>query len=292
MHFNPVYFIREVRINTQRNPLMNIASISTVLILAVILGIFLLIVWNLNNVSQTLVTQLQITARLQKKLNPTQINSIKKQVSQIPNVDKVNFISKNLALKRLETRLKTQINLTHLKTNPLPDYFEIKVTDPQKIKITADEISQIKGIEKVKYGEYVTEKILVLSKTIQWAGVFIIILLIIATILIISNTIRLTVFARSEEIKIMQLVGAANWFIRWPFIIEGVLQGFIGTIIAVIILSLVYPVLAHQVQVQLPFLPVLLNIKLLLRLALNLIIIGILIGGIGSFISVNKFLHL
>lgn len=292
MHFNPVYFIREVKINIQRNPLMNIASVSTVLILTFILGAFILCVWNLNNISQTLLSQLQITARLQEDLNSEQIISIEKQISKITNVNKVTFVSKDLALKKLEDRLKTQINLSNLKTNPLPDYFEVKVQDPQNIKFTAEQISRIKNIEKVKYGEYVTEKILILSKAIKWSGVLVMLLLIIAAILIISNTIRLTVFARSQEIKIMQLVGAASWFIRWPFIIEGMLQGFIGTIIAVIILSLVYPFIAAQIQTQLPFLPVLLSVELLLKLALNLTIIGVSIGGIGSFISVNKFLHL
>ncbi|MFH1454255.1 MAG: permease-like cell division protein FtsX [Armatimonadota bacterium] len=293
MSYGANYFFREVKLNMQRNPLMNLACISNILILLISLGVFLILIWNLNSLlTTTVLEQLEITVRLDKQVTPADITRIRNELKGLPNISSISFVSKDHALSELQERLVQKVNLVSLKYNPLPNYFKIKVKDKDKIKDTALLIEKIQGTEKVNYGEGFTENIIKLDKAIKIAGSFIILLLVIVNVLVVSNTIRLTVFARSREIRIMQLVGAANWFIRWPFIIEGILQGFIGAIIAIVIMSLTYPELAHQFHQQLPFIPLIHSSIIITQLSIVLTCVGIIVGAIGSFISVNKFLHL
>lgn len=293
MSYGMNYFFREVKLNMQRNPLMNLACISNIFILSMCLGIFLIIIWNMNNVLTTTFTeQLVIIARLEKNINSSDISRIRNDFKNIPNISELNFTSKDRALAELQEKFGQQVDLTNLRNNPLPNYFKIKVTNENKISETASLVKNIKGIEQVKYGEGFTEKLLKIDKAIKITGFLIIFLLLVVNILVVSNTIRLTVFARSREIRIMQLVGAANWFIRWPFIIEGILQGVIGSLISVVIIALTYPELAAQFHQQLPFVPLIYSSIIITKLSIQLIIVGIIVGAIGSFISVNKFLHL
>lgn len=293
MSYGVNYFLREVKQNMQRNPLMNLATISNILILSLCLGVFLIIIWNLNNItSTTVIQQLVIVARLEKNVTVEDMTRIRNEFKSLPSVTEVTYISKERALQELQEKMKKQVDLSDLKHNPLPNYFRIKVKNENQIGETALQIKKIAGIEEVKYGEGLTEKILALNKVIKIVGFFIIILLIIVNVLVVSNTIRLTVFARSKEIRIMQLVGAANWFIRWPFIIEGMLQGVIGSTLSIIIIALVYPELASQFHQQLPFMQLVNSSIIITKLSIQLTITGIVVGIIGSLISVNKFLHL
>jgi len=293
MSYGMNYFFREVKLNMQRNPLMNLACISNILILSMCLGIFLILIWNMNNIlSATFTEQLVIVARLENRVTSGDISRIRTDFKNIPGISEINFVSKDKALSELQEKFGEQVDLTNLKTNPLPNYFKIKVADENKITETAVLLKNIKGVEQVKYGEGFTEKLLKIDKAIKIAGFLIIFLLLVVNILVVSNTIRLTVFARSREIRIMQLVGAANWFIRWPFIIEGILQGLMGSLISIIIIALTYPEIAAQFHQQLPFIPLIHPSIIITKLTLLLAIVGTAVGAIGSFISVNKFLHL
>jgi len=138
----------------------------------------------------------------------------------------------------------------------------------------------------------VASKILTVNRAIHYVGLLILAALFLSTIFIVSNTIRLTVFARRKEIGVMQLVGAANWFIRWPFILEGVLQGLIGAVIAFFLLKISYFYYIPQVRGALPFLIVVDEKPLFGVIAFALIGTGIFVGAMGSVISINKFLRL
>lgn len=293
MSYGVNYFLREVRLNMQRNPLMNIACISNIIILSMCLGIFLILIWNMNNMlSTTFMQQIVIIARLEKNINSRDITRIRNEFKNIPNINESAFINKDRALMELQEKFGKQVDLTNLKNNPLPNYFKIKVANENQIALTAGLVKKIKGVEEVKYGEGFTEKLLKIDKAIKIAGFLIIFLLLIVNIFVVSNTIRLTVFARSREIRIMQLVGAANWFIRWPFIIEGILQGIIGSLLSIVIIALTYPELAAQFHQQLPFIPLIYPAIVITKLSVLLVIVGATVGAVGSFISVNKFLHL
>ncbi|MDQ7822475.1 MAG: permease-like cell division protein FtsX [Candidatus Eremiobacteraeota bacterium] len=286
------YFFREVYINMKRNVLMSAASISTVLILSLMLGFFIIIVMNLNYWSENLVKQLQIVVYISDDFNERQIKVLKSSLETTAGVSTITYIPKDEALKKLREKLKNQLELSEIGKNPLPNSFEITVSEPGKIPHVASLIRHYPGIEKVRYGENITSKLISINKAVHWVGIIIVSALLISTIFIVSNTIRITVFARRKEISIMQLVGAANWFIRWPFILEGVLQGVIGSLISVILLKVAYGYLIPKVHMALPFLIMVPAHSLIALVTLTLLGTGFIVGAAGSLISVNKFLRL
>jgi cell division transport system permease protein len=289
---NLSFFLREVYFNMKRNPLMNAASVSTIMILVMILGIFLLLAMNLNHMAENVLQQLQITARLSPTLKNEQIQELKKKIILIPEVSSAEFVSKDEAFRRLQKNLGRSISISDVGVNPLPNYFEVSLKSPREIELVAGRISKLPGVETVRYGQDLSRKIISVSRVVYWTGAVLIILLLISTLFIVSNTIRLTVFARRREIRIMQLVGAANWFIRWPFVIEGMLQGLGGALLSVFLINLFYPFLADSVKNAFLFIPILPPELVIPRLTALLLTAGILTGAAGSIISVNKFLHL
>ena len=154
----------------------------------------------------------------------------------------------------------------------------------------AHKLAQLPHVATVDYGREEAQKLLRLNQIIHWVGLVILAMLLASTLLIISNTIRLTVFARRKEIDIMQLVGAADWFIRWPFILEGVSQGMIGAALAATLIDVSYRIVVPQIYKSITFLPILQPNEILPQLNIGLIALGCLVGALGSLISVNRYL--
>ena len=284
------FFLREVLFNMKRNLLMTLASMSTVMILSLILGFFIIFVMNLNFWSANVVRTLQIVAYLEPDLDESSLKTLQNKIAIIPEIKDVKYISKDEALRKMRVKLGNRLEISDIGSNPLPDSFEINLTDYEKIPTTAEKIKENKEIAEVRYGENITKKLISLNKAVRIVGFIIVISLISATIFIVSNTIRITVYARRREISIMQLVGASNWFIRWPFVIEGILYGLIGSGIAVSILALAYSHFIPQINLALPFIIMVKPSVLVLRMAHILVFTGVAVGLVGSWISVNKYL--
>lgn len=284
------YFMREVLFNMKRNVIMTAASMSTVMILSLILGFFVVAVMNLNFWSSNILKNLQIVVYLQDHLADEDIQVLKNRIAVMPQVKSVKFVSADDALQVLRLKLGTQLELDDIGENPLPNSMEINLRDPEAIPQTAQSLKQYEGVDEVRYGENITRKLLSLNRAVRIAGFIIIVALMFATILIVSNTIRLTVYARRREISIMQLVGAANWFIRWPFILEGIAYGLTGSIAAVIVIAFAYIKFIPQIHQTMPFLMMVKPAFLIVRLSQVLIFTGVFVGMAGSWISVNKYL--
>lgn len=284
---NPTYFLREVLTNIRRSPLMSIASVTTVLVLTLILGYFTAIMANLEKLADSLLDEVQVVAYLDDTANRV---SVLQQLERIDGVQQAHFVSKETALKKLVERMQGRIDVNDLTRNPLPDSYELAVDDALNLEPVAVRARRIAGVAEVKYGEEIARRMLNFNAMVRSVGAVILALLFLSTVLIVSNTIRLTVFARRKEIEIMQMVGAAEWFIRWPFILEGVLQGVIGSMVAAALVggsySMVVPKLAETVM----FLPVIPAPVLLPKLLPALIGMGAFVGALGSLVSVNKFL--
>ncbi len=283
-------FLREVLTNMRHNPMMSVASVSTVMILALILGFFVLIIANLESLADELAGEMQIKVYMSQNFDPKQINSFKSAAYDIGHVTKVTFVPKDEAFKKLRKRLNAKLDLDDLESNPLPDAFEIPVDDPSFLEPVAHKLAQIDNVATVDYGREEAQKLMKLNHIIRMVGLIILIMLFASSLLIISNTIRLTVFARRKEIDIMQLVGAADWFIRWPFILEGVTQGVIGAAMASVLIDVSYRVVVPQLQKSISFLPILLPGAIMPYLNIGLITMGCLVGALGSLISVNRYL--
>lgn len=284
-------FLREVITNIRRNPMMSIASISTVMVLALILGLFTVAVANLDKLAQELASEMQIKVYMADTFPAEEAEAYRQHILKIAHVTDAIFTPKDEAFQRLRERLDSAISLDDLEKNPLPDAFQVPVDDPKNLDQVAHELSQITAVEKVDYGRDAAGKLLALNKIVRLVGLVILLLLFASTVLIVSNTIRLTVFARRKEIDIMQLVGAADWFIRWPFILEGVSQGFIGASLAAIAIDVGYRLVVPHFQRSIAFIPVIVPNELMPYVCVGLAVIGCLVGAIGSLISVNRYLN-
>jgi cell division transport system permease protein len=287
------YFIKESFVSLKRNGLMSFASVSTVALSLLILGIFLVMVLNLNNMASALESQVQISVYLHDGLTDVATREIGTRITQLPGVNQVNFVSKEEALKRLKERLGEQKGLLEALggTNPLPNAFEVKVDKPEQVKQVADAVSHLKGVENAKYGQKVVEQLFALTRMIRLFGLILILFLAMAALFIVSNTIRITVFARRKEIGIMKYVGATDWFIRWPFLLEGMFLGFTGAVMAVLLLSQIYDSLVRQIYKSLAFLPLIPPYPFLTHISFVLLVIGTAIGALGSTISLKRFMN-
>jgi len=163
--------------------------------------------------------------------------------------------------------------------------------NPERLKVITPSISQIPKVETAKFGQEVVEHLFSLTKILRFGGIVLVIFLAMATLFIISNTIRLTVFARRKEVVIMKYVGATDWFIRWPFLLEGMTLGFFGAVLASICINSIYAGLLDKIHATLAFLPLLPASPLLFYVTIVLLAAGTGIGALGSYISLRKFLR-
>ncbi len=286
------YFIREVFVSLKRNSWMTFASISTVALSLLILGLFLIIVLNLNNMATSLESQVQINVYLKDELSDKKMEDIGQKIKKLPGVEEIKFVSKKEAMERFKERLGDQQTLlTALgESNPLPNAFEVKLRAPEQVKAAANLINEYEGVENAKFGQDIIDQLFELTKMIRIFGFIIIVFLALATIFIISNTIRLTVFARRKEIGIMKYVGATDWFIRWPFLMEGMVLGLLGSAVATIILRNSYGAVVAKIYDTLTFLPLIPEQPFLNNVSILMVVVGTAIGALGSTISLKRFM--
>lgn len=287
------YFVRETYKSIRRNGFMSFASISTVAVSLLVLGMFLLIFLNTNNLAKYLESQVQISVYMQDEATSDDLSAMQKELTGLPGVQKVTLITKEEALERFKERLGDQEQLLDSlgKDNPFPNSFDVQVDNPERIKEITPQINELSKVETAKFGQEVVEHLFQLTKILRFGGIVLVVFLSMATLFIISNTIRLTVFARRKEVVIMKYVGATDWFIRWPFLLEGMTLGFFGAVIANILINSTYGALLSRIHATLAFLPLLPAYPLLTYVSLFLLLAGTGIGALGSYISLRKFLR-
>lgn len=286
------YYIREVFISLRRNNWMSVASIGTVAVSLFIFGMFLMMVMNMNKLAENMESQVQINVYLLDKVDREQARDIEKDLKEIEGVESVGFVTKDEAMERFKDRLGDQKTLLDAldETNPLPDSFEVTVTNPDLVKTAAEKMEKLDGVECAKYGQDVMEHLFEITRLLRIFGFTLMLVLAFATLFIISNTIRLTVFARRKEIAIMKYVGATDWFIRWPFVMEGMVLGLFGSIIAAMVLRTAYTAMAEKVYDALAFFPLIPEQPFLTYITIIVVISGMVVGAIGSAVSIKKFL--
>ena len=278
----------------RRNGLMTLASISTVALSLFMLGVLLCGVVNLNNMAASLETQVQLSVYLKDDLTTNQIMETGKAVKSQPHIKELKFVTKDQALQDFKSRLgddQKQMIDSLEGVNPLPNSYIVTFENPQDVKLAAKELATVPGVESVHYGQDVVDELFKITQIIRIGGIVLIAFLAAATLFIISNTIRLTVFARRKEIAIMKYVGATNGFIRWPFVIEGMLLGCIGGLIAVACTGEFYYFITSEIEQSLAFFPLVPMFPIFYQLAVALLIIGIFVGAIGSAISLRQYMR-
>lgn len=284
------YFTHESWTGFQRAGIMSVIATSTIAVSLFILGVFLLVFVNLHNVMDNLQSKLDIVAYLQDSLSKNDIDLVNMQIAQIPGVHRIEFISKETAW---QTFKEDYSNITldgYLEQNPLPDSFKIAVRNLTYIRPVADRLEAVKGIEEVRCGGDIADRISGFIRALSLAGIIILGLLVSSTLMIVINTIRLTVIARENEITIMSLVGATRGFIKLPFIFEGMLFGLLGALIALAGLKIGYDLAIISIETNVPFLPINLSNREVVFVYLALVGAGVLLGWLGGWLAVSKSL--
>ena len=286
------YFVKETYKSIRRNGFMSFASISTVAVSLLVLGMFLLMFLNTNHLAQQLENQIQISVYMTDTATTQDNMDVEQAIKKMPGVKSVKFVPKSEAIKRFKERLGDQQQLLNSlgKDNPFPNSFDVSVDTPEHIKEVSAQIGKLPKVETAKFGQEVVEHLFQLTRILRFGGIVLVVFLAMATLFIISNTIRLTVFARRKEVIIMRYVGATDWFIRWPFMLEGMTLGFCGAVVAALLINGTYSALLGKIHATLAFLPMLPATPLLYYVSIFILVAGTGIGALGSFISLRKFL--
>ncbi|WP_028543982.1 permease-like cell division protein FtsX [Paenibacillus taiwanensis] len=292
--------IREGGKSIFRNGWMSIASISSIVISLFILGVFILLSFNLNTLTKQIDSQVQIRVFLQLNTTKEQMELLQTDIGNMAEVSKVTPISKAEGMKLLQQSLgedgKELLKGYTEKTNPLPDSMTVDVYNPDTVPMVAKKIQALndtnseKPIWQVKYGKGTVEKLFKITEAIRNGGLILVAGLAVTAMFLIANTIKVTIMARQREIGIMKLVGATNSFIRWPFFIEGMLIGLLGSVITLGILFVGYHQLILVSQNGMQFIQLIPLQELWLLLTGLLVVLGVLIGVWGSTLSIRKFL--
>jgi cell division transport system permease protein len=287
------YIIRETAISLKRNSWMSFASIGTVAVSLFVLGMFLILVLNMHRMTNSLESQVEISVYAKDEVNDSGLRTLEERIASMQGIESVKFIDRERAMERFRERLGDQQFLLDSlgDKNPLPNSFEVKVIRPDMVRTAAEAIQELPGVETAKYGQDVVEHLFDITRLIRLFGVALMFVLALATLFIISNTIRLTVFARRKEVAIMKYVGATDWFIRWPFLLEGVVLGCFGGVVAALALRGAYRIIAAKIYDTLAFFPLIPENPFLHYVTVAILICGMLIGALGSTISLKRFLN-
>ncbi len=286
------YFLRETVTSLVRNRFMAVASILTVTLSMFILGAFLSAVLNINHMATYLESQVEMTVYLKDGIKTDDVMAVGKQLKQLNGLKGISFTNKDQALANFRESMGDQAALLDsMNGNPLPASYKISFQSPDQLQDAVNLVKKYPQVDDVQYGQEIVEQLYRVAQFIRISGIILILFLAAAELFIISNTIRLTVFARRREIQIMKYVGATNGFVRWPFLFEGMVIGFIGSGISAILLWLCYRMIQEEIHnAGLVFIPLLAMYPFIVHVAIFLLAAGIIIGALGSAISLRKYM--
>jgi cell division transport system permease protein len=295
---NPAFFLAEAWRSIRANAAVSVAATVTVLIAVFILGAFIPSFLYVQSTVDSQKERIDVQVYISDSATVPQVEGLRTQLAALQDqglVKEFTYVSKDDALAAFRKRLKDPEILEELPSNPLPASFDVKPTDADQAQAIVDAVVDSPAIDPEyppSYGKDTADRLLSVARFIQWAGLGLITILLVASILLIGNTIRLSIFARRREVEVMKLVGATNWFIRWPFVIEGVICGLVGAILSVGLLWAVKVGVVDQwiqdadsaltrdqaTTIGFPL------------LGLILILSGGLVGALGSGITLRRFL--
>lgn len=274
-----------------RNGWMTFASVSAVTVTLLLVGVFIVIMMNLNQIADNIENDVEIKVIIDLAADDKAVAELEKEVRETPGVLEVEYSSNEQELEKMIEGLGDEFGL-YKQDNPLRHALFVKAEDPQQTAPISEKIKTYKYTHEVIYGEGKVEKLFNILNTGRNVGIVLIIGLLLTAMFLISNTIRITIAARGTEIGVMKLVGATNNFVRIPFILEGAWLGILGSILPMVIITLayfnLYEIVAPKLQGEL-YQPLAIT-PFLYQLNGLILGLGVLIGVWGSFMSVRKFL--
>lgn len=288
------YFSIDAFKSLKRNKTLSIASIVTVALTLFMFGIFLITMLNANKLVKNVESKLEVQVFLKDGISTSDKNDIEETVKNINGVVEVSYETKEQALEKYKEQLgeKNQGLLQGFdKENPLPESYIVKVKSSEIVEVVVTNTEKKPGVEEVVANRELVDRIAALTKGIKWVGTAALIILTPISLLLIGNTIKLAVYSRKREIGIMKFVGATDGFIRWPFIIEGIVIGLIGSLISGLLLHYSYNFIYHKLSASIPMLNLVSSTYILGNVLWIFVLSGIIIGAVGSIISIRKFLR-
>jgi cell division transport system permease protein len=282
------FFLGEVLANFTRNAGMQFTAIGTVAVTIVLLGAFLFVKDTIQTFGTGVLSQIEIAVYLKDGVDDAKATDLGSKFAADKRIASATYVPKKEGLKRMHDVLGKDFDTSLLTSNPLPNTYKVRVKDPDSVPNVAAWIAKDPRVAKVDYAADTVQKLLKTAAVIGRAGIALIALLSISAAIVISNTIRLTVFARRREIAIMQLVGATNMYIRMPFIAEGMLAGILGAGLAIGVLALAEHQVVPKLAATLAFVTFRVNE---LTLSLELLAVGAAVGLLASWFSVGRHLR-
>ncbi len=284
------YCLVQTFVSLRRNFWLGMASAAMITVSLLILGGFSLVALNASQFLSQVESEIEINAYLKEN---ARVNNLAREIRAMPGVDRVTYVPKEQALEEMRESLGERRNVLDglEEDNPLPNSFRVQTESAEVVPALAREIERLPGVDKVRYGQGYVERLIEVTRWVNVAALIAAGLLALAAVFLIMTTIRLSVMARRDEVEIMKYMGAGNWFIRFPFLLEGMLVGFLGSLWAVLILGGGYWYLLMQLE-RLSFylLQPVSDQNTLLALGGGLLALGVFIGGLASSISIRKYL--
>ncbi|MBW7572740.1 permease-like cell division protein FtsX [Caproiciproducens faecalis] len=294
MRFNGLgYLMKEGTKNIWNNRTMSFASVGVLISCLLLTGAAVLFSYNIDSAMKTLEGSNSVKIYMTQDLPTLSAIKVGEEIKKLDNIETCEFVPKDDAIQQymniLGDKDGTMLQGMTGKENPLPDAFKVSFKDLSKYKETAAQIQKIAGVASINDYSDVAQKLTNLDRMITMVGFWIILLLSLVSLFIISNTIRVTMFSRRVEISIMKSVGATNWFIRVPFIVEGMIIGIVSGLLSSLILLLLYNKMMTSITSIMLFSPVDIQ-PLAWALTLAFVLAGMLFGAVGGVISISKYL--
>ena len=278
----------------KRNGWMSVAAISAVTVTLLLVGVLLSILLNVNKIAHDVEKDVQVRVVIDRGTTKEQLKDVKKELTKIKEIKKIKFSSRKQELKNVIGVYGDDFRLFQGDSNPLYDVYVVDTKEPSQTIPVAKKVKKIKHVYDARYGGVAAKKLFKAVATIQKWGLTISILLLFVAVFLISNTIRITILSRKDEIGIMRLVGATNSYIRWPFVLEGAWTGLLGALIPILLVDFgynwAYAVLSKSLEGT--SYRLLTPGQFLWEIDLLLAVIGIVIGALGSGLSMSKFLKI
>lgn len=303
MRLNPRYFFMEALVSLRRNWLMSVAAISTVAISLFIVGLFSFLIYDARAVIDAIERQVEISVYLKDDLSPQARDALEEEIRSWEEVRSVKYISKEQALERfIETVGEDSDIVKEIQGNPFPASFEISLKDPKTVEIVANRFLQEngdyrEGVDDLVYGQEYVRKLFSITTVLGIIIALVILLLFFSALILIYNTIRLAIYARRKEVEVMRLVGASNWFITWPFIFEGIIEGMAGGAVALFLIWMTNSFLLIRVEeaivsaLHIWTLALTGSESIQLQVFTMILVVGASIGAVGSGVALRRFLR-
>ena len=287
------YYIKEGVRSIFTHGLMSFAAVCMTVACLLIMGSFSLIAVNAGNILQDLEDENEFLAYVDESLSQNEARALQDEIEAIPNVSSVTFVTKEQALQDFIAQQETAELFENTSAETLRDRYRIHVEDIEQLQETADQVKQVNGIADVEASLEIADGFVMVRNVATAIAVILIVMLVVISVFIIANTIKLSTFTRREEIAIMKMCGATNAFVRWPFVFEGLILGLVGAVAAFFLQWGIYVLVGSAISgsdtisliTVLPFQP------MALRVLGVFVLTGFVIGAGGSVLAIRKFLQ-